>query len=98
MPGPNSSRVRSGKDLKPLSVIDFRYMSPRRGRLAFQPLQRFSCRFLLGFLLAPATSRAERCAVHLRDGLETAVVRRSLLLQHPIRHELAALREALLQL
>ena len=25
-PGPNSSRVRSGKDLKPLSVIDFRYM------------------------------------------------------------------------
>ena len=26
-PGPNSSRVRSGNDLNPLTVIDFRYMS-----------------------------------------------------------------------
>jgi hypothetical protein len=26
VPGPNSSRVRSGKDLKPLRLIDFRYM------------------------------------------------------------------------
>jgi hypothetical protein len=27
-PGPNSMRVRSGKDLKPFSVIDFRYTAP----------------------------------------------------------------------
>ena len=27
-PGPNSSRVRSGNDLKPFSVIDFRYTHP----------------------------------------------------------------------
>ena len=27
-PGPKSSRVRSGKDLKPFSVSDFRYMRP----------------------------------------------------------------------
>ena len=30
-PGPNSSLVRSGKDLKPLTVIDFRYTPPPVG-------------------------------------------------------------------
>ena len=32
-PGPNSSRVRSGNDLKPLTVIDFRYMGSPGGRV-----------------------------------------------------------------
>src|ERR1019366_2721833 len=44
-PGPNSSRVRSGKDLKPLTVIDLRYISARLSRLEL--LQRGPCGLLL---------------------------------------------------
>src|ERR1700760_2800739 len=54
-PGPNSSRVRSGNDLKPFRTIDFRYI----GRLSLlEGLQRGLSRFLLGVLLAPAAAAA----------------------------------------
>src|SRR6059058_2854031 len=67
-PEPNSRRVRSGKDLKPLTVIDFRYMSLPLRRLGsfpcslcprFQLLQRLARRLLLRLLLAAAGSRSE---------------------------------------
>ena len=52
-PGPNSSRVRSGNDLKPFSVIDFRYTATP----SFQRLQRRLGGLLLGVLLAaPGTA------------------------------------------
>src|ERR1700733_4528341 len=55
-PGPNSSRVRSGNDLKPLTVTDFRYtwtLAPRDGRRRSRPdlQQRQLRRLLLGVLL-----------------------------------------------
>src|SRR2546421_12909861 len=52
-PGPKSSRVRSGKDLKPFSVSDFRYTRP----LSLHLLDRFARRLLLGMLLAAAAAR-----------------------------------------
>src|SRR4051794_25497442 len=83
MPGPNSSRVRSGNDLKPLSVIDFRYMTGRHASsgaaLLLHQLQGFSCGFLLGFLLAPPGSASGQPPVHLGDCLESPLVRRALL-------------------
>ncbi len=54
-PGPNSSRVRSGNDLKPLRVIDFRYT--RRACLAVPSFEFLECQLgglLLGVLLAAA--------------------------------------------
>ncbi len=54
-PGPNSSLQRSGNDLKPLTVIDFRYTgaSAQRRRWSFaQRLQSDLRGFLLGVLLA----------------------------------------------
>ena len=61
-PGPKSSRVRSGKDLKPFSVSDFRrtpdLLSPV-GTLALQPVDRLARGLLLGVLLAPAASPSQ---------------------------------------
>ena len=100
MPGPKSSRVRSGKDLKPFSVIDFRCMARHRrprGRRASLERRR-----------APPPARTPswcgrcRCpsvrAADLGDRLEQAVVRRPLLVHDPVDHDLAPLREPLLQL
>src|SRR2546425_12873291 len=49
-PGPKSSRVRSGKDLKPFSVSDFRSTSA----LPLQALDCHSSCLLLGLLLTSA--------------------------------------------
>src|SRR5215210_5408811 len=58
-PGENSSRVRSGKDLKPFRVIDLRCTS------ALQRGQRGLRRGLLGLLLgAPGTARDALAADH----------------------------------
>src|SRR5581483_12495648 len=59
-PGPNSSRVRSGNDLKPLRTIDFRYtvLGVGGGIDSLQCLQRDLCGLLLGILLAPAPPAA----------------------------------------
>src|SRR5256885_15767523 len=95
-PGPNSSRVWSGNDLKPLSVIDFRYMAfarelLRRAVLLLHALQRFSCRLLLRFLLASPHTPADQRSVHLGNGLEAPLVRRTLLAHHAVDNELSAL-------
>src|SRR5947207_4512008 len=100
-PGPNSSSVRSGNDLKPLRVIDFRYMAGLRASAAarfLHPLQCLSCGFLLGFLLAATASAPDQCAVHLGHGLEAALVGRPCFAHDPVRDELAPLRQPLLQL
>src|SRR6201995_1307975 len=55
-PGPNSSRVRSGNDLKPLTVIDFRYTT---SPASFERLQCGLRRFLLGVLLAAPGAAAD---------------------------------------
>jgi hypothetical protein len=52
-PGENSRRVRSGKDLKPLSVTDFRCIPRTR---SFHRLQRRRRSRLLGVLLGPAAA------------------------------------------
>src|SRR5215213_4331934 len=84
-PGPNSSRVRSGKDLKPFSVIDFRCKpSPvsqlvlvgGHGRVGVQRLQRDPRGLLLGVLLRAPRAATDRRSVDGGDDLERAVVRR----------------------
>src|SRR5689334_24031099 len=69
-PGPNSSRVRSGNDLKPLTVIDFRYM--RRSLL--QGVERGLGGLLLGVLLASTRPASHLHAADRGDDPEGAVV------------------------
>src|SRR2546421_12969799 len=91
-PGVNSSRVRSGNDLNPLSVIDFRctVSVPHR-------VERRARRRLLGILLA-ATGAASSLLARDRGGnLERAVVRWAALGAHLVADELAAARQQLLQ-
>src|ERR1700744_483157 len=64
-PGANSSRVRSGNDLKPLSVVDFRCTATGRVR-SFQRLQGDLRGFLLGVLLAPPAAAAHLDAADRR--------------------------------
>src|SRR2546426_11007437 len=92
-PGPKSSRVRSGKDLKPFSVSDFRYTRP----LSLHLLDRFARRLLLGMLLAAAAARAEHPALHARRDRVTASMRRALLARHRVADLLAAPGQELLQ-
>src|SRR3984957_9936689 len=103
-PGPNSSRVRSGNDLKPLIVIDFRYMaggqrvgsrSARAAAIA-SSLHRLQSRLgglLLGILLAAADARTDLDPVDHRVDRERAVVRRPLLVDDRVADELAAPRQ-----
>src|ERR1700742_5041558 len=65
-PGPNSSLVRSGKDLKPLTVMDFRYTAAP-ACCCFQAsfghgLQRRLRGLLLGILLGAAHAAADLLA------------------------------------
>src|SRR3984885_11379192 len=80
-PGPNSSRVRSGNDLNPLTAIDFRYTWPRDGSFGHL-LQRALLRLLFRVLLAASRSAADLLAADRGVDRERAVVRRSLLLHH----------------
>ena len=59
-PGPNSSRVRSGNDLKPLTDTDFRYMSA-------------SVRWRAARCHAPSSSIADRAACCSASFLERPV-------------------------
>src|ERR1700691_688953 len=54
-PGPKSSLVRSGKDLKPFMVSDLRYIALCLG----EALQRLARRLLLGVLLAASPALPE---------------------------------------
>src|ERR1700691_1982388 len=63
-PGPNSSLQRSGNDLKPLTVMDFRYTGGLLSSGAWlKRLQRDLRRFLLGVLLAASDAGADLRAV-----------------------------------
>ncbi len=52
-PGPNSSRVRSGKDLKPFSVIDFRYTRAPPGHVSIASNAACAASCSASFLLRP---------------------------------------------
>src|SRR5436309_15843734 len=81
-PGPNSSRVRSGNDLKPLRMIDFRYMP-----ISLERLEGHLGRLLLGVLLAPAAAAPELDAADRGGHREHPVVGRSLLVDHVVGDE-----------
>src|SRR3954453_7474953 len=99
IPGPKSSRTRSGNDLNPLRVIDFRCMVASRGSgLLVELEQGLLCGLLFGLLLAAPAAGPERAAGNLGDGLEGAVVRRPVLAPDAVEDDLAALRQPLLQL
>ena len=66
-PGPKSRRVRSGNDLKPFSVSDFRCMRRRSALIALQRLDRRARGLLLGVLLAAPAAAAELAPVDARD-------------------------------
>src|SRR5437764_2836152 len=92
-PGPKTSCVRSGKDLKPFSVSDFSCTCP----LLPERLDGDPRRLLLGLLLAAPAPGSERPAVDDRRDRERALVRRALLVGHPVPHLRATAREQLLQ-
>src|SRR6202007_206432 len=77
-PGPKSSCVRSGKDLKPFSVSDLRRIA------SLQALHRHARGLLLCLLLAPAAPAAQPPAVHGRDHRVGALVWRPLLAPRPV--------------
>src|SRR3989440_1560403 len=91
-PAPKSSCVRSGKDLKPFSVSDF-----RRTALGLQRLHGGARRLLLGQLLAATAPGAELLAFDRRDDRVGAIVRRALLLADRVAHPRAAPGQQLLQ-
>src|SRR6476646_8749430 len=93
-PGPNSRRVRSGNDLKPFSVIDFRYTE---APTSFERLQGRLGRLLLGILLAAPGAASELLALNRRADGEHAIVRRALLVDHVVADERPAPSEQFLQ-
>src|ERR1035437_4825951 len=98
-PGPKSSRVRSGKDLKPFRVSDFRRIPdrPSRRSLALQALDGHARCLLLGVLLAATAAAPQRAPVDARDDHVGALVRRALLGGDLVGHLRAAARQQLLQ-
>src|SRR5665213_1276661 len=98
-PSPNSRRVRSGNDLKPLIVIDFRCtLAVRFLRLAgHEPVERVARRVLLGQLLAATRAVRDRLLRHHRRDREDAVVRGPGLLGDVVGHGRTVAGEALLQ-
>src|SRR5436305_14886945 len=92
-PGPKTRWVRSGKDLKPFSVSDFR----RTGPSALQRLHGDARGLLLGLLLAAPAPRAQRLAADQRRHAEGALVRRASRAGVLVDHLGPAAREKLLQ-
>src|SRR4051812_43777825 len=72
-PGENSSRVRSGNDLKPLRLTDLRCMSRS------EPVEGDRSRRLLGLLLRTAGAARQLGAGNLCGDLEGPLVRWALL-------------------
>src|SRR5689334_3803058 len=91
-PGPNSSRVRSGNDLKPLRMIDFKYMP-----VSLEPLEGHLCRLLLGVLLAPAAPTPDLDPADRGAHREHPVVGRALLLDHVVGDERSLTGQPLLE-
>src|SRR5438045_3066210 len=92
-PGPKSSWVRSGNDLNPLRVSDFRRMPP----LLLEALDRQPRGLLLGLLLALAPPAPELALADRRDHGIGAVVRRPLLVRDGIADHRAPASQQLLQ-
>src|SRR5512133_2745684 len=101
-PDAKSSFVRSGNDLKPLRVSDFRCMGSSVV-LEFvlvggiQHVQRGARRLLLCVLLRAPRAGADRPLADRGEDLEGAVVRRAVLGGDLVADDLAALGQALLQ-
>src|SRR5690349_10751121 len=93
MPGANSSRVRFGNDLKPLSVSALRCI----GSVLVHRLQCSKRGGLLRRLLAFSCTARDFLAFHLRHRLEAAVVRRPVLADDHVLDDLAAARQSLLE-
>src|SRR4051812_37108320 len=93
MPGPNSSRVRFGNDLKPLSVSERRCT----GSVLVHRLQCSKSSGLLRSLLAFPCTTADFLSLDLRHRLEPAIVRRAVLPLDDVLDDIAAARESLLQ-
>src|SRR3954453_14887636 len=93
MPGPNSSRVRFGNDLKPLSVSERRCM---RSVVVHRRQCSKSSGLLRRFLAFPR-STADFLSLDLRDRLEAARVRRPLLAHDDVFDHVAATRQLLLK-
>src|SRR3954449_6059845 len=93
MPGPNSSRVRFGNDLKPLSVSERRCI----WSVVVHRSQCSKSGGLLRRLLAFPCTAPDFLPLHLRDRLEAAVVRRPLLTHDHILDAAPAPREPLLE-
>src|SRR6185295_14216723 len=91
-PGENSSRVRSGNDLKPFSVSERRCISSR-----LQPVERRLRGRLLGVLLRTPRPAGQLLAPDHRRDLELPLVWRAFLGRHLVGHQRTAAREALLQ-
>src|SRR4051812_44315542 len=92
-PGPNSSRVRFGNDLKPLSVSERRCM----WSVVVHRRQCSKSGGLLRGLLAFPRSTPDFLPLHLGDRLEAAVVRRPVLAHDHVFHNVAAARQLFLQ-
>src|ERR1700709_2110958 len=92
-PGPKSSRVRSGNDLKPFRVSDFR----RIALLGLELLDGLARSLLLGVLLAAPAPAAEHAPGHSCRDRVRPLVRRAILGGHLVLDLLAAAREQLLQ-
>src|SRR3954447_5892911 len=92
-PGPNSSRVRSGNDLKPFRVIDFRCTGSGLRRLERGPRRR-----LLGLLLAAPGPAPDLALLDHRRHREGSVVWRPLPPRALVGDNLAAGGQQLLQL
>src|SRR4051812_20721490 len=93
MPGPNSSRVRFGNDLKPLSVSERRCMW---SVVVHRRQCSKSCGLLRGLLAFPCTT-PDFLPLDLSHRLEAAVVRGPLLGDDYILDNVAAARQLLLQ-
>src|SRR3954470_2081795 len=103
-PSPNSSRVRSGNDLKPFRLIDLRCISSARGVLfggvvlvAPQLVQGDPRGLLLGRLLRAPRAAPDHPRAHAPFDVEDAVVRRPVLGDDLVVDDLALLGEALLE-
>src|SRR3954466_10028466 len=86
-PGEKSSRVRSGNDLKPLSLSE-RRCTGLALLLLVEGIERPQGSLLLRALLRAPLAAPDRAAGRLRDRHEAAVVRGPRLVLDAIRHDL----------
>src|SRR3954463_16570931 len=93
MPGPNSSRVRFGNDLKPLSVSERRCIRS----VVVHRSQCSKSSGLLRSLLAFPCTPADFLSLDLGHRLEAAVVRRPVLRHDDVLDDVTAPRQLLLQ-